>query len=545
MRCLRPLRVISRNAGMKTVVNSLLRALPGVANVVLVMVSLMLIFGILGVQLFMGKFDQCAVGGVRSELECDARAPALAALGVEVEWQTRCVATSVVTKAGCLAAADERGGALEWVPPHFGHFNNVFAAVLVLFEMSGYEQWPLVMYHGMSTVGLDVAPQRDHAPGFAVFFLLWVFIEAFCVNNLVIGVVVANFKQMKLQEAGSLYLLSAGQREWVDTVLRAAKLKPRRTYKPKGARRAALWEFVRRDSFEVAVQTLIVANVALMLLHFCELHTAEEWSGGVGQGACVIPAWSERLQSRANYFFTVCYFLEMALKLVAYGRYYFYSTWNNFDFVLVLTSLVDVYVDATSAAATAAGGTGGFAFNPATLRVLKTVRMARLLRLVRRLKRLRTLIVAFVTALPSFANILLLEAIMLFVFAVLGVSLFAHTPDGEYIHAHANFDTLQMGYLTLFSAATGENWNGLMHECHQAHGEAIPFFVVFNLIATFVLLNLVIAVILENYGQSVDDTLREVPQESLEQFRESGSATTTTRAATSARATSCSCCAAC
>ena len=160
--------------------------------------------------------------------------------------------------------------------------------------MSGYEQWPLVMYHGMSTVGLDVAPQRDHAPGFAVFFLLWVFIEAFCVNNLVIGVVVANFKQMKLQEAGSLYLLSAGQREWVDTVLRAARSSRGAPTSP-GARRAALWE-LERDSFEVTVQTLIVANVALML-SLCEPRR--------GVGSAASQGGAHAAGRRASYFFTV------------------------------------------------------------------------------------------------------------------------------------------------------------------------------------------------------------------------------------------------
>ena len=85
--------------------------------------------------------------------------------------------------------------------------------MLLLFEMSTLEGWPIVMYHATDVVGLDVAPRRDTSPGLGLFFLLWIFLEAFCVNNLVIGVIVSNFKDAKVKEDSSMYF-SAGQREW-------------------------------------------------------------------------------------------------------------------------------------------------------------------------------------------------------------------------------------------------------------------------------------------------------------------------------------------
>ena len=521
MRCLRPLRMISRNSGMKMVVNSLLRALPGVANVVLVMISLMLIFGILGVQLFMGRFAQCVVAnGARTQLQCEE----LARHHLQpLEWQAHCVLTSVTTRGECERIGEL--GPYAWRTPPVGHFDNVFNAVLVLFEMAGLEQWPTVMYHGMDVVGIDMAPRRDASPSFAVFFLCWIFIEAFCVNNLVIGVVVSNFKQMKEQEDQN-YLMSQGQREWVDTIMRSTRLAPRKTYKPSDRRRAAVWELVRHHYFELFVQLVIIINVAIMLVYYCDVTPPPD---GVGQGDCIFPTWVIDLQSTANLVFTSIYVSEMLLKLIAYGRYYFYYGWNIFDAVLVVASLADVSLDVWTRSLALSVGGGSLtlsqaAFNPAVLRVLKTVRMGRLLRLVRHMSQLRTLIITFVSALPAFINIVLLLFILLFVYAVLGVSLFADARiDGEFITKHANFRRLPMGLLTLFSAVTGENWNGLMHECAEVPGMGamgIVFWTSYNVIANLVLLNLVIAVILENYGNSVDDSMREVPQEALFQYRE-------------------------
>ena len=79
------------------------------------------------------------------------------------------------------------------------------------------------MYHGMDVAAIDEAPRRDENPGYALFFLFWIFIEAFCVKKLIVGVVVANFKKMKEQEHEGF--MTIGQREWVDTIMRSTRLK--------------------------------------------------------------------------------------------------------------------------------------------------------------------------------------------------------------------------------------------------------------------------------------------------------------------------------
>ena len=143
MRCLRPLRVISRYSGTKQVVNSLLRALPGVANVCLLVFSLTVIFGILGVQLFMGGFAQCVVShGARTELACERLARTHPE---ELAWDSagHCVLVDVPSRAAC--EAHDHSELYAWRNPPVGNFDDMGNALLVLFEMATFEQWPTVM----------------------------------------------------------------------------------------------------------------------------------------------------------------------------------------------------------------------------------------------------------------------------------------------------------------------------------------------------------------------------------------------------------------
>jgi len=59
LRALRPLRVVSKNEGIKTVVNSLLKSIPALLNVLLIVLLFLMVFGILGIQLFKGRLGFC------------------------------------------------------------------------------------------------------------------------------------------------------------------------------------------------------------------------------------------------------------------------------------------------------------------------------------------------------------------------------------------------------------------------------------------------------------------------------------------------------
>ena len=109
LRVLRPLRLISRFEGMRLAVTLLFKVMPKVFDVLLIYVVFLDVFAILGVQLFAGKFAACDGADLPSKAACEAAGYA-------------------------------------WVNPSWGSFDNVFAASLLLFEMSSLEGWPTVLY---------------------------------------------------------------------------------------------------------------------------------------------------------------------------------------------------------------------------------------------------------------------------------------------------------------------------------------------------------------------------------------------------------------
>lgn len=117
LRALRPLKLVSKNAGMKNVVNSLLSSIPALFNVFLISVLFYFVFGIIGLQTFMGRMADCSD-------------------------------SQFSTKAECLAAGS------EWVLSH-AHYNNLGDSMIVFFEISTLENWTAYLYRAIYAGGVD------------------------------------------------------------------------------------------------------------------------------------------------------------------------------------------------------------------------------------------------------------------------------------------------------------------------------------------------------------------------------------------------------
>jgi hypothetical protein len=151
---------------------------------------------------------------------------------------------------------------------------------------------------------------------------------------------------------------------------------------------------------------------------------------------------------------------------------------------------------------------------PMLLRVLRVLRVLRILRLLKgpSAKELRTLIITMILSFPALANVGSVLALIVFMFAVLGVNLFTYVTYGENLTPQRNFESLGNAMLLLFQCLTGDNWSGIMGDalvdepfCSRPGGDcgshaAIPYFIGFQLLGSFVFLNLVVAVILENFS---------------------------------------------
>ena len=178
--------------------------------------------------------------------------------------------------------------------------------------------------------------------------------------------------------------------------------------------------------------------------------------------------------------------LEALLKITAVAPrlgLYFGNGWNLFDFSIVVLSFLPA--------------TEEFAL------VARLVRVLRVLRLVSAVPQLRLIVATLVRSIPSMGHVILLMSIIFYIYAVTGFHLF-HAHDAEH------WGTLGAALLTLFQMVTLEGWVDVMDTAMDALPWAWIYFVSFILIGTFVMLNLFIAVVINNLDASKEAELDEL-----------------------------------
>jgi voltage-gated sodium channel len=177
---------------------------------------------------------------------------------------------------------------------------------------------------------------------------------------------------------------------------------------------------------------------------------------------------------------------EAVLKITAVTprfRLYFGNGWNLFDFTIVVLSLIPA--------------TGDFAL------VARLVRILRVLRLISAVPQLRLIVATLVRSIPSMGHVIMLMSVMFYIYAVTGVHFFA-ADDPEH------WGSLGSSLLTLFQLVTLEGWVDVMEAVMENHPWAWVYFVSFVLLGTFVILNLFIAVVINNLETSKLEQLEEL-----------------------------------
>ena len=180
------------------------------------------------------------------------------------------------------------------------------------------------------------------------------------------------------------------------------------------------------------------------------------------------------------------YVVEAWLKLRAYSWGYFLDGWNVFDFAIVVTSLVILVLDLLAI---------GFAFPLQVARTLRLFRVVRLFKLVSMLRKLRIIVESIGRSIPSVLWTGLLLLVILYVFDVIGVFAFsADFPD--------YFGNLSAGLLTLFQIITLEGWPDIARPIIEIHPLAWLYFVPFIVLTAFIILNIIVAIILDSIEES-------------------------------------------
>ncbi|KAM7316486.1 hypothetical protein ACRRTK_024217 [Alexandromys fortis] len=394
LRALRPLRALSRFEGMRVVVNALLGAIPSIMNVLLVCLIFWLIFSIMGVNLFAGKFYHC------------------------INYTTGDMFDVSVV--------------------------NNFSECQALIESNQTARWKNVK---------------------------------------------VNFDNVGL---GYLSLLQVNKFQGM------------------------VFDFVTKQVFDISIMILICLNMVTMMVE----------TDDQSQEMTNILYW-------INLVFIVLFTGECVLKLISLRYYYFTIGWNIFDFVVVILSIVGMFL---------AELIEKYFVSPTLFRVIRLARIGRILRLIKGAKGIRTLLFALMMSLPALFNIGLLLFLVMFIYAIFGMSNFAYVKREVGIDDMFNFETFGNSMICLFQITTSAGWDGLLapilnsgppdcdpekdHPGSSVKGDCgnpsvgIFFFVSYIIISFLVVVNMYIAVILENFSVATEESAEPLSEDDFEMFYE-------------------------
>ncbi|XP_042191356.1 voltage-dependent L-type calcium channel subunit alpha-1C [Callorhinchus milii] len=501
LRVLRPLRAINRAKGLKHVVQCVFVALRTIGNIVIVTTLLQFMFACIGVQLFKGKLYSCTDGSKQKESECK---------GQYILYKDGNVNQPIISHR-------------KWENSEF-NFDDVPSAMMALFTVSTFEGWPQLLYRAIDSHTEDTGPIYNYRVEISIFFIIYIIVIAFFMMNIFVGFVIVTFQEQGEQEYKNCEL-DKNQRQCVEYALKA---RPLRRYIPKNPYQYKVWYVVNSTYFEYLMFVLILLNtICLAMQHQGQ---AQRFSHAMDV---------------LNMLFTGLFTVEMILKLIAFKpRGYFSDPWNVFDFLIVIGSIIDVILSEInpSPAKSESSSSRHSTINTKSsyppqkslmnsdensrisITFFRLFRVMRLVKLLSRGEGIRTLLWTFIKSFQALPYVALLIVMLFFIYAVIGMQVFGKIAmiDNSHINRNNNFQTFPQAVLLLFRCATGEAWQEIMLSClpgKQCEKEsasqeaeficgthfAFFYFVSFYMLCAFLIINLFVAVIMDNFDYLTRD----------------------------------------
>ncbi|NXW21463.1 SCN5A protein, partial [Circaetus pectoralis] len=490
LRALRPLRALSRFEGMRVVVNALLGAIPSIMNVLLVCLIFWLIFSIMGVNLFAGKFGKCV-----NLTEEDSE------LNGSINNITDCEMYN-------------NTGKIFWVNVKV-NFDNVGSGYLALLQVATFKGWMDIMYAAVDSREKNEQPQMEHSLFMYLYFVNFIIFGSFFTLNLFVGVIIDNFNQQKKKISGEDIFMTEEQKKYYNAMKKLGSKKPQKPIpRPLNRYQGFLFDIVTRQAFDVVIMILICLNMITMMVETNEQSETKT-----------------NILNKINILFVAIFTAECVLKLVALRQYYFSNAWNIFDLVVVIMSLVALLLSGISTAFE-------HFLPPILFRVIRLARIGRILRLIRAAKGIRTLLFALMMSLPALFNIGLLLFLVMFIYAIFGMANFAYVKMEDGIDDMFNFQTFANSMLCLFQITTSAGWDGLLSpilntgppycdpnvngtigECGKP-AIGIIYFVSYIIISFLIVVNMYIAVILENFNAATEESTEPLGEDDFDIFYE-------------------------
>ncbi|KAI6181392.1 Four domain-type voltage-gated ion channel alpha-1 subunit [Aphelenchoides besseyi] len=463
-RAMRPLRIYTLVPHIRRVVVELFRGFKEILLVTIFMIVIMFIFGSFGVQSVGGKLAAC------NDLEVTTRENCTGYFYSKL-YVTRMQVTG--------KDDDEMHPKIlvprVWTNPRNFNFDHIGHAMLALFETLSYKGWNVVR---------DVLLARQ-GPWAVVFIHIYVFIGCMIGLTLFVGVGTA--------------LLTVDQRRWHDLKARLKMAQPLHV-PPKPAESAVL----RRRLYELTMsRTFNKLFAFLVLLNSCTL---------------LVP-WNVEEEDEMHQFLYFLTALSAVLNILFAIEvcWFWQSRRNRID--LLITALGCLWVAVHFFVALPASVVGGETrLKKFTYTFGYMVVILRFFTIAGRNNTLKMLMLTVVMSMFRSLFIIAAMALLVLFYAYTGVILFGMVRYGQAVSKHVNFRSGSEALVVLFRSLTGEDWNDIMHDmsqstfCHRKPGAnywetdcgnqygAIIYFCSFYLIITYIVRNLLVAVIIENFS---------------------------------------------
>uniref|UniRef100_A0A8C9TF84 Sodium channel protein n=1 Tax=Scleropages formosus TaxID=113540 RepID=A0A8C9TF84_SCLFO len=488
LRAFRPLRALSRFEGMRVVVNALLGAIPSIMNVLLVCLIFWLIFSIMGVNQFAGKFYTCINNTTGDPFPIE-----------EVDNKNQCIA---------------KEGA-RWKNLKI-NYDNVGAGYLALLQVATFKGWMPIMYAAVDARKQEQQPGYEENVYMYLYFVAFIIFGSFFTLNLFIGVIIDNFNQQKRKISQDIFMTEE-QKKYYNAMKKLGSKKPQKPIpRPKNKFQGFFFDIVTKQAFDIVIMVLIFLNMVTMMVEVDE-QTPQ---------AKEILYW-------INLIFIALFTGECVLKILSLRYYYFTIGWNVFDLVVVILSIAGMFLTKVIER---------YFVSPTLFRVIRLARIGRILRLIKAAKGIRTLLFALMMSLPALFNIGLLLFLVMFIYAIFAMSNFAYVKKEEGIDDMFNFQTFGNSMICLFQITTSAGWDLLLapilnkkepdcdskeeHPGSNIRGNCgsqvmgICFFVSYIIICFLIVVNMYIAVILENFSVATEESAEPLGEDDFERFYE-------------------------
>uniref|UniRef100_A0A8B9LXK6 Voltage-dependent N-type calcium channel subunit alpha n=1 Tax=Astyanax mexicanus TaxID=7994 RepID=A0A8B9LXK6_ASTMX len=546
VRVLRPLKLVSGIPSLQVVLKSIMKAMVPLLQIGLLLFFAILMFAIIGLDFYMGKFHRTCfridTGEQAAEFPCGEEAPARTC-----ENGTRCDS--------------------YWIGPNFGitNFDNILFAILTVFQCITMEGWVEILYNANDASGNTWN---------WLYFIPLIIIGSFFMLNLVLGVLSGEFAKerervekrqefLKLRRQQQIERELTGYLEWIckaEEVMLAEEDKnaeekspldgawyKRKCNNPGGNIFEGNLPILTREvakSLNLQTSALSIlppqgspfarASVKSSKLESSSYFRRKEKrirffirrmvksQGFYWTVLCLVglntlcvaivhyeqPEWLTYALYLAEFVFLGLFLTEMSLKMYGLGpRNYFHSSFNCFDFGVIIGSIFEVIW-----AAVKPGASFGIS-------VLRALRLLRIFKVTKYWNSLRNLVVSLLNSMKSIISLLFLLFLFIVVFALLGMQLFGGQFNFEEETPTTNFDTFPAAILTVFQILTGEDWNAVMYHGIESQGGvkrgmfSSVYFIVLTLFGNYTLLNVFLAIAVDNLANAQELTKDEEEQE--------------------------------